>query len=92
MSVYCILHKILTIEQTQLQQRCQSSDNHKHKKATTPAHEAHGWAQRHTGGHGNARHGVVVCIEVMEHSRLLSLRVHHAAGKAVVDPIACQPE
>ncbi len=80
---------VLTVEQAQLQQRCQGSDDHKHEKATSPAHQAHRRAQRHAGRHRNARHGVIVCIEVMEHGRLLSLRVHHAAGKAVVDPVPC---
>ena len=81
--------KVLTIEQAQLQQRRQGSDDHKHEKATAPAHQAHRRAQRYAGGHRNARHGVIICIEVMEHRRLLNLVVHHAAGEAVVDPIAC---
>lgn len=64
---------ILTIEKAKLQQRGQGSDDHKHEKAAPPAHQAHSRAQRHTGRHCNARHGEIVCIEVMEHGRLLSI-------------------
>lgn len=75
------------VEQAKLQQRGQSSYDHKHEKTSSPAHEAHSGTQSHAGGHGDARHSVIVCIEVMEHGGLQGFRVHHAAGKAVVDPV-----
>lgn len=86
-----LVHKTLTVEQAQLQQRCQSGDDHEHEEAASPAHQAHRGAQRHAGGHGDACHGVIVCIEVMKHGGFLDFMVHHAAGKAVVDSIASQP-
>lgn len=81
----------LTVEQTQLQQRRQGRDDHEHEEAAAPTHQAHRWAQGHAGRHGDASHGEVVCIEVVEHGGLLGLGVHHTAGEAVVDPVAGQP-
>lgn len=84
-------HRVLTVEQAQLQQWRQGCDDHKHEEAAAPTHQAHRWAQGHAGRHGDASHGEVVCIEVVEHGGLLGFGVHHAAGEAVVDPIASQP-
>lgn len=77
------------VEQAELQQRGQSGYDHEHEKAPSPAHETHSGTQSHAGSHCDARHGVVVCIEVMEHGGLQGLGVHHAAGEAVVNPIPC---
>lgn len=78
----------LTVEQAELQQRCQRRDDHEGEQAAAPAHQAHGRAQRQAGGHGDAGHGVVV--RVAERGGP-SLGVHHAAGEAVVDPVTRQP-
>ena len=87
----CVIHHVLTVEQAQLQQGSQGRDDHEHEEAPPPAHQPHGRAQRHAGRHRDARHGVIVCVEVVEHGGLLDLGVHHAASEAVVDPVACEP-
>lgn len=78
----------LTVEQAELQQRCQRRDDHEGEQAAAPAHQAHGRAQRQAGGHGDAGHGVVVGVAERGGP---SLGVHHAASEAVVDPVTCQP-
>lgn len=80
--------RLLTVEQAELQQRCQRRDDHEGEQAAAPAHQPHGRAQRQAGGHGDAGHGVVVGVAECGGP---SLGVHHAASEAVVDPVTCQP-
>lgn len=80
---------VLTIQQPQLQQGGQSSDDHKHEKAAPSTHQADSGAQRHAGRHCNDRFGVKLYVEVVGHDSFVTLGVHKAAHKAVMDPVAC---
>lgn len=87
----CVFCEALTVEKTQLQQRCQGGDDHEQEEPTTSAHQAYCQAQREARRHRYTCHCVIVGIEVVEHCGFLGVLIHHASGKAVVDPIPRQP-
>jgi len=80
----------LTVEQAQLQKRCQSRKDHEEQESSSPPqkpdHRAHGQA----GCQRNPSHGVVVRVEVVG-DRHLRFVPHHAFRKTVVYAITGQP-
>lgn len=80
----------LTVEQPKLQERGQGGEDHEEQQPSPAPQEPDHHAHSQAGRQGDAGHGVVVGIEVLE-ERHLHLVAHHAPCKAVVDPVPRQP-
>lgn len=74
---------VRTVEQSQLQQRRQSRDDHEGEQSSSPAEAGHHRTQHHAGRDGDRRQRVIVQVR--------RAVLQNAACEAVMDAVTRQP-